>query len=142
VLTILKAAFPMLLFGTLISEAQTSTSTQTPIVSTVCQLVKRPDTFDGKRVMFHAAAQSDSIEHTSLTDGHCRFGIAPIDGRDDDPGVQAFERAIFTKPYGTAFKKITGTFSGRFEFHPGSIPRFVVRLEHVSDLKVSRSGHL
>ena len=127
--------------GILILEAEAQTQPQPPISTNVCQLVNRPDAFNGKRVQFHARADSDGIEHTTLTEGHCRYGIAPIDGADDDAGVQAFEQAIFTKPYGTAFKKVTGIFSGRFEFHPGAVPRFVLRLEHVSELRVSRSGH-
>lgn len=118
--------------------AQSSPSQQTIVTMTVCQIVRRPDDYNGRRVRFHAMAESDGIEHTILTDSHCDLGIAPIaaDQGRDDPGIRAFDSALSTGTAGTAHKKITAIFSGRFEYHAGSIPRYILRLEHVSVLKV------
>jgi hypothetical protein len=122
--------------------AQSSTFEQ-PITTTVCKIVKKPDALNGKRVRFRAVAESDGIERTVLIDSGCDLGIAPLatEKGDDDPGVQAFERALQAQPAGTVYKKVTGVFYGRFEFHVGSIPRFVLRLEHVDELRVIVARH-
>jgi hypothetical protein len=113
------------------------------ITTTVCKIVKKPDALNGKRVRFRAMAESDGIERTVLIDKGCDLGIAPFSTEkgDHDPGVQAFERALQAQRAGTAYKKVTGIFYGRFESHVGSIPRFVLRVEHIDELKVIVARH-
>ena len=123
------------------ARALLAQSAEPPITTTVCKLVKKPDALNGKYVRFRAMVESDGIERTVLVDRGCNLGIAPYAGEkgDDDTGVQAFEKAL--QPAGTAHKKVTGVFYGRFESHIGSIPRFVLRLEHVEELKVIVTRH-
>ncbi len=119
------------------------TEPEKPVEATVCQLVAHCKRFDGKRVQFRASVISDGFEYTALVDSECKQGIVPqtSDEADKRPDVDAFNRALAEGKPGTAGKKITATFTGRFTCKPGSSSptrRRVIEIEQVRGLEVTK----
>ena len=123
-------------------SAQTEqTQTSKAINTTVCEIVEDPLRFVGKRVRFSARFDSDGIERSVLTDPSCGRGIEPFvpDEVEQHPDIDAFDRALDQGMRGTIDKRIVATFTGRFVVRDShSRLRFVLNIERVDDLKVTR----
>lgn len=128
-------------------ETGLSMSPAMPIDATVCEIIDRPEKYDGKLVRFKADFESDGIEHSVLVDPACKdHGVVPYDGPQLAPAEKAeLERAIYTGRPGTLDKHISATFTGTFRWDAGhhqtsafpQIARSIV-LSSVSNLVVVR----
>jgi hypothetical protein len=122
-------------------SAQTEqTQTSGAINTTVCEIVEDPLRFVGKRVRF--SARFSSIEWSVLTDPSCGRGIEPFVSNEVEhhPDIEAFDRALGQGMRPTIDKRIVATFTGRFVFRNSysSRIRFVLNIERIDDLKVTR----
>jgi hypothetical protein len=122
-------------------SAQTEqTQTSRAINTTVCEIVEDPLRFVGKRVRF--SARFNSIEWSVLTDPSCGRGIEPFVSNEVEhhPDIEGFDRALGQGMRPTIDKLIVATFTGRFVFRNSysSRLRFVLNIERIDDLKVTR----
>jgi hypothetical protein len=120
------------------AQQQGSPATAEPIVTTFCEIVQHSGRFDGKPVRFRASVVSDGIDHTALADPKCgsRTVVPRIsEEASDRSDIQQFRDAIFLqKPRGTAFKRVSATFTGVFRLD-GKVP--VLQVEKVQELMVT-----
>ncbi len=124
-------------------SAQTEQSQASKAISTtVCEIVEDPLRFVGKRVRFSARFDSDGNERSVLTDPSCGRGIEPFvpDEVEQHPDIEALDRALGQGMPGTIDKRTVATFTGRFVLRDSysSRLRFVLNIERVDDLKVTR----
>jgi hypothetical protein len=124
-------------------SAQTEqTQASKAINTTVCEIVEDPLRLVGKRVRFSASFDSDGIEWTVLIDPSCGRGIEPFvpDEVEQHPDIVAFDRALDQGMRGTIDKRVVATFTGRFVLRDSysSRLRFVLNIERIDDLKVTR----
>jgi len=116
----------------------TAPSLQSARVVTVCKLAADPGKFAGEMITVVALVTSDGLHSTSLRDKACDgAGIAlkidpKLEARAD---VIAMRQAIFAGVPGTQGKKITGSFTGRFEWHRHGRPSYVLVAEEAKDLQ-------
>lgn len=119
---------------TLQSSGETGDRT---ITATVCAISADPKTFAGKVVSVSGEYNSDGMHGSVLTDPKCdAVGIAikaPAHFKGDDD----FRKAVQQGSPGTLDKKVTGTFIGRFIWHPQDMPKRILELEEVRDLSVT-----
>lgn len=119
---------------TLQSLGQTSGPT---ITATVCAICADPKAFAGKLVTVSGEYNSDGIERAVVTDPRCHdVGIAIRTPRHFR-GEAAFLKTLQQGSPGTLDKKVTGTFIGRFIWHPQDIPKRTLELDEVRDLSVT-----
>lgn len=124
---------------TVLTQAQVKPSQETPISSTLCEVVAHPENFNGKRVQFRASFLSDGREHSVLTSAACKLGIVPFisDGRERQPDIEAFNTAWRTGERGTFDKNITAVFTGRFRAVPPA--RRELEIDAIAELRVTKS---
>lgn len=112
-----------------------------PIETTICDIVKHPETFVGKLVRFHAIFLSDGMDRSTLRDRKCKGGIAPRTSAEVDshPDIKEFDRALSQGNMGTMDKDVTATFTGRFQCKPNctAIGGRMLEIEQISDLQVT-----
>jgi hypothetical protein len=106
-----------------------------PIATTVCEITTHPRLYQGKLVSFQAQFQSDGIEHSVLVDPWCKHGLGP-QWNGSPKGEEAFDKALYTGYRGTLDKTITATWIGRFAWHPGQRPTWVLNVVEIRDLKL------
>jgi hypothetical protein len=133
--TSLVSQFVGRFFISFLLAASTWATAENPIKATLCAIVSNPLKFDGKLVQITAFYESDGIEHSILTDdANCKWGIAPIFPEklagEDDLG-----KAVRADHPGTLGKVISATWVGVFRYHPGQVPRWVIRIHQMSDFK-------
>jgi hypothetical protein len=94
-----------------------------PVVTTVCDLVARPNDFNGKVIRIQARYQSDDMGLTTLTDPMCFGGVVPT-GHFWDTEVSGSFFASLHKDgcLGTVGKKVTATWTGRYYWEPKNTP--------------------
>ena len=111
---------------------------QRPVVTTLCEVIRHREKWEGKRVQFRASVISDGIDHTALADPGCRFRVIPriSEQNSNRTDVQRFRRAVFVDPpRGTAFKTISATFVGKLAWERRGVA--VLEVEEVKDLAVA-----
>jgi len=106
-----------------------------PIPTAVCAITMQPRLYRGKLVSFQAEFWSDGIEHSVLVDPWCKHGLGP-NWTGSPKGEEAFDKALRTGGPGTLDKTITATWIGRFAWHPGQIPTWVLKVIEIKDLKL------
>ena len=123
-------------------SARTGQTHSSEVVNTkVCEIVEDALQFVDKRVRFSARFDSDGIERSVLTDPSCGRGIEPFvpDEVEQHPDIEALDRALDQGMRGTIDKRIVATFTGRFVVRDSDLGlRFVLHIEQVDDLKVTR----
>ena len=116
------------------SLAETGSRT---ITSTVCAICANPKAFSGKVISVTGEYNSDGMHGSVLTDPKCdAVGIAiwaPAHFKGDDE----FRKAVQQGSPGTLDKKVTGTFVGRFIWHPQDMPKRILELTEVRNLSVT-----
>jgi hypothetical protein len=117
------------------SLADTDSQTTT---ATVCAICADPKTFDGKEVSVSGEFTNDGMHGSVLTDPNCNaVGIA-ITAPQHFKGDAEFQKALQQgRLPGTTGMKVTGTFVGRFTWHPHDIPKRILVLKEVRDLSVT-----
>jgi hypothetical protein len=116
------------------SLAETGSRT---ITATVCAICDDPKAFSGKVISVAAEYNSDGIERAVVTDPKCyNVGIA-ISIPRHFKGEAEFLKAVQQGQPGTLDKKVTGTFVGRFTWHPHDAPTRILELTEVRDLSVT-----
>jgi hypothetical protein len=108
------------------------TALQRPLDTTVCEIVRNPQKFDGRVVRFQAKFQSDGRHGSVLTELECVRGIIPFlpDGIEHHPDIEALDYALDQGLRGTTTdKRIVSSFVGRFIVHRGRSSRSVFMLE-------------
>jgi hypothetical protein len=116
--------------------------TREPIAVTVCEVVERPESYQGKLLKVSASVMSDGLEHTVLIDQACPGrGLAPETSGElpEVPGIADLNDAIFDKHSqpGTGDKDLSAVFVGTFEWRPKQIPRWVLHVSQVSNVEWS-----
>ena len=106
-----------------------------PVATTVCAITTHPRFYQGKLVSFEAQFQSDGIEHSILVDPWCKHGLDP-NWTKSPKGEEAFDKALYTGYRGTLDKTITATWIGRFAWHREQIPRWVLNIVEIKNLKL------
>ena len=116
------------------SLAETGSRT---IAATVCAICADPKTFAGRVVSVSGEYNSDGIERAVVTDPRCYdVGIAIWTPRHFN-GEAEFLKALQQGHPGTLDKKVTGTFVGRFIWHPHDVPKRILELTEVRGLSVT-----
>ena len=105
--------------------------------TTVCEISANPLRFTGKTVMFSGQYESDGIERSVLTDNKCKdVGIA-VSAPAHFKGEADLMKALRLGHPGTLDKTISGTFSGKFEWHPRKNPKRVLTLTEVRNVSAA-----
>jgi hypothetical protein len=105
------------------------------IKATVCAICADPKTFTGRVVSISGEYESDGIEREVVTDPECHdMGIAIMTPRHFKGEAEFFESVQQGSPLD---KKVTGTFIGRFIWHPQVVPKRILELTEVRNFSVT-----
>jgi hypothetical protein len=117
------------------SLGETGSQTTT---ATVCAICADPKTFAGKLVSVSGEYFDDGMHGSVLTDPRCdSVGIA-ISATQHFKGDSEFRKALQQgRLPGTTGMKVTGTFVGRFVWHPHDMPKWILVLTEVRDVSVT-----
>jgi hypothetical protein len=108
------------------------------VPTTVCAIVKNPSHFNGKRVRFSAAFESDGIHNSVLISHGCKAGIAPYaaEKNQNTSELAALDSALAEGMAGTLDKSITAVFVGLFEFRRQARVQRMLFIERVINMTV------
>lgn len=129
------AIFTLLTMAALGEMHAAGTPQQTPLQTTLCEIVANPQKYDRVLVIFTAHYWSDGIEHSVLVDEtKCKFGIDPnfigkVEGED------RLGKAIYTD-FGTEGKIISATWIGDFRWYPERRIKRALLIHEMKDLAV------
>jgi hypothetical protein len=106
--------------------------------TTLCAVVQKPADFDGKRVRFAAAFESDGLDNSVLMSRRCKLGIVPYyaDTHQNVSELAALDAALARGMAGTLDKSIQAVFVGIFEYQPHGRYQRILRIERVMFLSV------
>jgi len=119
---------------------QEQTRSSEAIKTTVCEVVKDPLRFVGKKVRFSAKFESDGIERSVLVSRYCPRGIVPLvpDEVENHPDIEALDRALDQGMRSTIDKHIDAIFTGRFALRDSDLGlQYVLNIERIDGLKVT-----
>ena len=135
------AAAVSLLFS--IDSSTTASSAPVPpiVVTTVCDLVSRPQDFNGRVVRVHARYESNGMDLSVLTDPMCQGGVMPTGHFYNAKVSGAFFEALHKEGcMGVFGDGATATWTGTYHWQPentpgtGKVPRWleVQKIENVN----------
>jgi hypothetical protein len=135
----LVMAIATISFGVVTCRTTRQFKTDRPV--SVCALIADPVKFAGRIVTVSALVSSDGFHGTSLGDPRCDgagvvLKIEPA--LEERPDVIAMRQTIFAGVPGTKGKRITGVFTGRFEWHRRSRPLYVLIAKAASDVQIQQ----
>lgn len=110
-------------------------------VTTVCEIVAKPNRFNKKIVKIRAFVKSDMIEHTVLLDSSCEsegISLRVPAKLQEQPDFQELYKALSRNgPSTTDQFHITGTFTGVFRYYPNrSSEKRVLEATSVQNLEI------
>jgi hypothetical protein len=109
------------------------------MAATLCAIVKDPSHFNGRRVRFSAALESDGIHNSVLISSGCKAGIAPYpaEKNQNTSELGALDSALEKGMAGTLDKSIKAVFVGVFEFRPQARVQRILHIQRVLSLTVT-----
>jgi hypothetical protein len=107
-----------------------------PEKTTVCEIIKNKEQYDGRRVRISGYIESDAMHATLFEDSLCpQVGIS-IGPSITDKGMEELQSAIWKGFPGTGDKTITATVEGIFLWEPDSHPTMELVIEEIQNMKV------
>jgi len=106
-----------------------------PEKTTVCEIMKNTEQYDGRRVLVSVFIESDAMHGSFLVDASCPHVGIPLGPSISNKGMEELHTAIWKGLPGTIDKTITVTVKGIFMWAPDSFPTHELIIEEIHDMK-------
>ena len=129
------------LYACVTRGALAQTKTDAPVKTTLCEIVKRPEYFNGKLVQFRATVESGVMDLPSgMADESCSAEV-PFFAPDDQHLAMLLKSKKFRKLQKDLAKTplVQATVTGRFEHMPAKKPESLLVLESVGEVEAKRT---